>query len=216
MSIQKSPFRILFKLPMSQKRMIVVSMMDTDTMWFNEHIVDKEYTGFTQKGFALRKQDAQDFIAIVRDVVTQANDEQRKLSLDEKKILVIQSPEGTTVDIRQYLIDPRGYTGPTRKGIRLVFANAIKLCDALNKYLSDVSSGEEALIDDNERSNDIEQPNTIHLDRAFDVHGKKCYVCQTFYSIQLRNLTLYYADGDKTNSDENNMYPICAKCLAAM
>lgn len=217
MSTSDKPFKILFRCQLSHKRTIVISEMNENLLWFNEYVSSDEYKGFTQKGFALRKQDIKDFISIVREVATKNADDQRKLILEEKKILVIQSPQKNTVDIRQYVFDQRGYTGPTRKGIRLVSSNAIKLCDTLNKYLSGEpmeALNEKAVTAPEPVTNtELPPPNEKHLSRAFDVHGKKCYICQAYHIKALNNLTLYYADGNSSNDDDNNVYPICKKCL---
>lgn len=61
-----------------------------------------------------------------------------------------------------------------------------------------------------------ESVNRDALERAFALHGKRCYVCQRPYNSLHDNMEVYYADGNHENISENNIYPICRACKATM
>lgn len=58
-----------------------------------------------------------------------------------------------------------------------------------------------------------EEENSEALMHAIAIHGRKCYVCQVPYNSLHKNITVYYADNNKANLDDNNIYPVCRNCI---
>lgn len=64
------------------------------------------------------------------------------------------------------------------------------------------------------RTAESEEVSSEALQKAMDLHGRQCYSCQKTLAKAPGGLTVYYADGDESNDDEQNIYPICKDCLS--
>ena len=257
-------FKQIAKLVVSPSRSIAVAQKANGDYWINERVKTPSFSGFTYKGFGVESGQMEEFLAGLKRVLD-GEVEEKRLMHGSPKELVIWRPAPNQIDIRHW-VNSAKYTGYSKKGIRLITSNAVKLSELLasmgqpplhlNKTSEDAANKSEPAIDgacescgttrrpvfshglcevcynrDNYvhatkskydevlQNKDNERGHASHaelLANAFSIHGKKCYVCQLPYSSARNNMTLYYADGNQLNTGDNNIYPICRKCILTM
>lgn len=172
----------IFEVTLAPGRSIVVSTSGKgkkSTLWFNEKLNKTTYIGFTQKGFGLKIEDAWEFILAVRNLASGARADEIRFGLGGGKELVVYVPAPNQVDMRQYIKSAK-YTGFTKKGIRLVSSNAIKLTDELIKhYNADRLTGLGAVGVDQPRSELVTDAAEIELLFDDERRGRKVYNCRS-------------------------------------
>lgn len=108
----------------------------------------------------------------------------------------------------------------TRERARQLISRAVQL-ETDHKKLHFVHIDQSQVMDELKRENkrrkaDKIDPMENELDatlvKSFDLYGRQCYLCHKPFNRKLINLSVHYGDGDSSNTEENNIYPICDDC----
>lgn len=116
-SVNSKAFSQVAEIKIDKAHSVVISRRDDESYWFNEKLSSDKYTGFTQKGFGVNKEDYDSFRQALITVSNDTNATEQRFTLNPTTELVIYHPSPETVDIRQY-VTTKKYTGWTKKGIR--------------------------------------------------------------------------------------------------
>ncbi|MFA5625094.1 MAG: hypothetical protein WC966_08590 [Bradymonadales bacterium] len=133
-------FNQIAEVVLSVSRKVVIAQRSNGDYWFNEWTAGPSFTGFTSKGFGVSKNLLAEFIQALHAVTANERSEEQRLQTSNDKELVVWRPAPNQVDIRQWVTSDK-YTGYTKKGIRLINSNALKLLETA-KALQEFSAEE--------------------------------------------------------------------------